>query len=66
MKASELRNKSEEDLQKELLGLRKEQFSLRVQAATGQVNGNHQFRQLRQNIARVKTVLNEKKQQADA
>lgn len=66
MKASELRKKSEQDLEKDLLELRKEQFSLRVQSATGQVNGNHQFRQIRQNIARIKTVMNEKKQQADA
>ena len=62
MKAGELRKKSEQDLQKELLELRKEQFSLRVQAATGQANSSHQFRQIRQNIARIKTVLNEKKQ----
>jgi large subunit ribosomal protein L29 len=66
MKAGALRKKSEQDLQKELLELRKEQFSLRVQAATGQAVGNHQGRQIRQNIARIKTVLNEKKQQPDA
>lgn len=66
MKAGALRNKSEQDLEKELLELRKEQFSLRVQAATGQVSGNHQNRRVRQNIARIKTVLNEKKRQSDA
>ncbi len=62
MKAGELRKKSNKDLQKELLELRKEQFSLRVQAATGQANNSHHFRRVRQNIARIKTVLNEKKQ----
>jgi large subunit ribosomal protein L29 len=66
MKAGALRNKSEQDLEKELLELRKEQFSLRVQAATGQASGNHQNRRVRQNIARIKTVLNEKKRQSDA
>ena len=62
MKAGELRKKSDQDLQKELLELRKEQFSLRVQAATGQASKSHQFRRVRQSIARIKTVLNEKKQ----
>jgi large subunit ribosomal protein L29 len=66
MKAAELRNKSEQELQQELLELRKEQFSLRVQSATGQASGGHQFRKIRQDIARIKTVLNEKQQQADA
>ncbi|MBN1379039.1 MAG: 50S ribosomal protein L29 [Gammaproteobacteria bacterium] len=66
MKASELRNKSEQELQSELLALRKEQFTLRAQGATGQANSSHQFRQIRQNIARIKTVLNEKKQHVDA
>lgn len=66
MRASELRKKSVQELQQELLALRKEQFSLRVQAATGQVNSNHRFRQNRQNIARIKTILNQMNQQASA
>lgn len=66
MKASELRKKSGQDLQKQLMDLRKEQFSLRVQKATGQTGGGHQFRRLRQDIARVKTILHEKKQPVDA
>ena len=47
------------DLREELLALRKEQFNLRMQNATGELNQNHQHRQVRRDIARVKTVLNE-------
>lgn len=59
MKASEFRNKSADELRKELLELRREQFNLRMQAATGQLAGTHQFREVRRNIARLKTVLRE-------
>ncbi|RTE87646.1 MULTISPECIES: 50S ribosomal protein L29 [Gammaproteobacteria] len=60
MKASELKNKSVEELNQELIELLREQFNLRMQAATGQLNQTHVFKQVRKNIARVKTVLNEK------
>lgn len=60
MKASELKAKSVEELNQELLGLLREQFNLRMQAATGQLNQTHLLRQVRKDIARVKTVLNEK------
>lgn len=60
MRASELNNKSVEELQQELLGLLREQFNLRVQYATGQLSQTHQIRNARRNIARVKTVLNKK------
>lgn len=60
MKASELREKSIEDLNKTLLGLREEQFKLRIAQSTGQNTKGHQFRQARCDIARVKTVINEK------
>ena len=60
MKASELKDKTVEQLQEELLGLRREQFNLRMQAATGQLNQTHMMKQVRRNIARVKTILNEK------
>ena len=56
MKASELRNKSPAELQQELLSLRKEQFALRLQRATGQAVKPDQFGKVRKNIARVKTV----------
>jgi len=60
MKASELREKSVEELNQELLGLLREQFNLRMQAATGQLNQTHLLTQVRKDIARVKTVLNDK------
>ena len=56
MKASELRNKSKTELQNELLSLRKEQFALRLQRATGQAVKPDQFGKVRKNIARLKTV----------
>ena len=60
MNASELREKSVEDLNAELLALRKKQVNVRMQQATGQLGETHQVRQLRRDIARVKTVLVEK------
>ncbi|MES1928556.1 50S ribosomal protein L29 [Salinisphaera dokdonensis CL-ES53] len=59
MKAKELREKSPEDLTKELLSLRREQFNLRMQQATGQQAQTHQFGAIRRDIARIKTVLRE-------
>jgi large subunit ribosomal protein L29 len=56
MKASELRKKSALELQNELMSLRKEQFALRLQRATGQAVKPDQFGKVRKNIARVKTV----------
>ena len=60
MKASELKAKSEADLQIELLSLSKEQFGLRMQVATQQLSNTSQLRKVRRNIARVKTILTEK------
>lgn len=60
MKASELREKSAEDLNKQLLSLREEQFKLRMQKSTGQLGQSHLLQQNQRDIARVKTVLNEK------
>ncbi len=60
MKASELRDKSVEDLSKELNGLLREQFNLRMQKGTGQLSKPHRVGQVRREIARVKTILNEK------
>lgn len=59
MKVEELRNKSAQELQDELLALRKEQFNLRMQLATGQLTQTHRMQQVRRGIARVKTVMNE-------
>ncbi len=61
MKASDLRNKSAKDLQGELLNLRKEQFALRLQRATGQAVKPDQFQKVRRNVARLKTVQREQK-----
>jgi large subunit ribosomal protein L29 len=61
MTAKELREKSSDDLNKELLDLLKEQFNLRMQKANEQLNRHTQLRSVRRNIARVKTILNEKK-----
>jgi large subunit ribosomal protein L29 len=56
MKASELHKKSALELQNELMSLRREQFALRLQRATGQAVKPDQFGKVRKNIARVKTV----------
>ncbi len=61
MKASELRESSVAELNDELVKLRKEQFNLRMQDATGQLTTSDQFRKVRRNIARIKTILNEKR-----
>lgn len=60
MKASEIRQKSAEDLANELDELHKEQFNLRMQNATGQLARNSELKRVRRDIARIKTVLNEK------
>ncbi len=60
MKASEMREKSAEDLNKELLTLREEQFKLRMQNSTGQLGQSHLLKQNQRDIARVKTVLTQK------
>ncbi|MBS3743875.1 MAG: 50S ribosomal protein L29 [Wenzhouxiangellaceae bacterium] len=58
MKASEIRQKSADELKGMLIDLRKQQFDLRMQLGTGQLAAPHQLRQVRRDIARVKTVLN--------
>ncbi|MGX9418079.1 50S ribosomal protein L29 [Vibrio sp. RC27] len=60
MKAQDLREKSVDELNAELLNLLKEQFNLRMQAATGQLQQTHTLKIVRRDIARVKTVLTEK------
>ncbi len=62
MKANDLRGMSQEDLNKELLNLRREQFSLRMQRATGQLARPHEYGRVKKDIARVKTILVELKQ----
>ncbi|OGT56830.1 MAG: 50S ribosomal protein L29 [Gammaproteobacteria bacterium RIFCSPHIGHO2_12_FULL_43_28] len=60
MKAVDLKAKSIEELKQELLSLMREQFNLRMQRGAGQAPKGHLFSQVRKNIARIKTILNEK------
>jgi|TARA_B100001059_G_C17459650_1_gene391494 large subunit ribosomal protein L29 len=60
MKASELREKSVDELQVALNDELKQQFKLRMQLATGQLNESHLVKLTRKNIARIKTAINEK------
>ena len=60
MKGNELREKSVEDLNQELLNLRSEQFKLRMQKSTGQLGQSHLLKQNQRDIARVKTVITQK------
>tara|TARA_B100000686_G_scaffold348830_1_gene440829 strand:+ start:786 stop:1097 length:312 start_codon:yes stop_codon:yes gene_type:complete len=60
MKASDVRSKSVDELKDELLKLRKEQLNLRFQRSTGQLENVSAMRQVRKDIARVKTVMSEK------
>jgi large subunit ribosomal protein L29 len=60
MKANELKEKSVDQLNDELLGLLREQFNLRMQKGTGQLSQPHRVKAVRRDIARVKTILNEK------
>ena len=59
MKATDLRNKSQAELQETLQELLQEQFNLRMQQGTGQLARPHLMQEVRRNIARVKTVMNE-------
>jgi large subunit ribosomal protein L29 len=64
MDAAELRNKTPDQLREDLVNLKKEQFNLRFQAATGQIENPARMKTVRRDVARVKTVLNEKAAQA--
>jgi len=66
MNANELREKSSVELREELQGLLREQFNYRMQAGTGQLAQKHKLQTVRQNIARVYTILNEKKRAGEA
>ena len=66
MKASELREKSQAELREALNELLKEQFNLRMQRGTGQLARPHLMKEVRRNIARVKTEMNAKRQAGEA
>ena len=57
MKTSELRTKSKDELKEMILGLKKEQFNLRMQASTGALENKGRFKEVRRTIARAKTLL---------
>jgi len=59
MKVAELRKKSAQELSQELVELRREQFNLRMQRGTGQLGNPARFKEVRREIARIKTVMNE-------
>jgi large subunit ribosomal protein L29 len=60
MDANELRGKNGEELQKELEGLLRAQFGLRMQVATQQLGNTSQLKKVKRDIARVRTVMKEK------
>lgn len=60
-KASELRNNSQEELKKQLIELRRTQLEIRIQYRTGQFADVAKFRDVKRDIARIKTVMNEQK-----
>jgi large subunit ribosomal protein L29 len=60
MKAADLRAKGADELEKELIELSREKFNLRMQRGTGQLANSHKMKEVRRDIARVKTILNEK------
>ena len=66
MKAQELKEKTPEQLQEQLVALKKEAFNLRFQQATGQLENTARMRAVRRDAARVKTVLNQKAAEAAA
>jgi len=61
MKAADLRNKPVAELEKDLIALREEQFKNQMKRATGQLGNSHVIQQVRRNVARLKTILNEKR-----
>jgi large subunit ribosomal protein L29 len=66
MNVQEIRERNESELREELSGLLREQFNLRMQRGIGQLATPHDLRRVRRDIARIKTVLNEKKKGSEA
>ncbi len=63
MKPADLRDQTPAELEDELVNLRREQFNLRMQQATGQLSHPHEHGRVRKDIARVKTIIAEKNRQ---
>ena len=64
MKIDEIRGMTPDQLSEQLVSLKKEQFNLRFQKATGQIEKTHRVDQVRKDIARIKTILRTKQAQA--
>lgn len=60
IKIEDMRQKTDDELGDQLLDLKKEQFNLRFQAASGQLENTARVREVRRDIARIKTLLNER------
>ena len=61
MKVADLRSKSVAELEKDLITLREDQFKTQMKRTTGQLNNSHVIQKARRNVARIKTILNEKR-----
>ena len=66
MKAQDVRAKTDDELREQLSGLRRESFNLRFQAASGQLENTARQRQVRRDIARIKTILGERRRRPAA
>jgi large subunit ribosomal protein L29 len=66
MKAGELRGRTRDQLSDQLLQLKKEQFNLRFQRATGQLENTARVREVRRDIARIKTILGQARPESQA
>ncbi len=66
MKATDVRAKTQDELKTELEALKKEQFNLRFQKATGQLENTARVRQVRRDIARIQTIMREKRVASNA
>ncbi len=60
MKVSEMKEKSVDELNEELLNLKREHFNLRMQKGSGQLEQRHRLKEVRRDVARVKTILTQK------
>jgi len=60
MKAADVRQKTDDELAEQLIDLRKEAFNLRFQRASGQLENTGRVREVRRDIARIKTILNQR------
>jgi large subunit ribosomal protein L29 len=64
MKSADVRSLSDDQLQENLLGLQREAFNLRFQKASGQLESTARMREVRRDIARIKTIIGERRAQA--